>query len=563
MKNLIYNLDILNNSPQIYFEGKLRASNALGVLISIVIGVAMLILGIFFLKQSTDRKLFFMTSSDIYTGSAPYILKNFSFVFDIRDGKGKPFEDFQKYFTINVISAEKRQMFKYCSLKDRGLEYEPGEDERLTGDKLFCFQDDFVFNTTRYGGGSWISIVISSCYNETEDQIALGPSSDMKPESLRRNGCYSTEKIKDRLNFKETYFFLKMIDHSVNHSSVDNIFPSFKNQLFLRVSPDIQLRYLLKFQPIIYNLDMGYIFEEIKTYESFIFTNYDMQVSAVNPNSLTHKISQIDINLDPYMKIYNRSYVKLQQASANIGGIGKFLLIAGQIVMYIYANNYYFLSLANNILFYYKGTSEQESNQSLPLIQYLQEKNNQNLILNPLNSSSQVNKFNNVNNIVFPTTNEFSKINKYGVFFTKPSKKTNDNLNNTQTLIKKGFASLNNDDNKMQLSIIRLMFCPTKKFKETKKLILNNLMSIENVLKTMIELVHLKDFIVQDQNLYYFGYQKILIDENRYDKLPISLTNKNFDNESKDNESHNHNAYDEVSRNNFIANKILKKASKI
>lgn len=82
----------------------------------------------------------------------------------------------------------------------------------------------------------------------------------------------------------------------------------------------------MKFRPIYYNTDNGYFIENIKKSSFYIYIGYDMQISTVDLKEDLPKIGQVNFVLDDFSTTYNRSYIKLQEVMANIGGVMKFLL---------------------------------------------------------------------------------------------------------------------------------------------------------------------------------------------------------------------------------------------
>ena len=376
--------------------------------------------------------------------------------------------------------------------------------------------------THRYGGGDWITIAINPCVNETSRPDLK--MSDMKTPAQKDN-CYPIEKIEQKLNEMETFFFVKFFDHQINHTSSDNLFPVFDNFLYLKVSTDIFLRYLLKYQVIDYNLDTGFIFEDVTKKRSYLYSGYDSQVALVNKKPTGFpKYAQVDIVLDPNKKSFNRSYVKLQTVTANIGGVAKFFLMIGEIVAFIYLRNIYFLDLCNSFFNY--GEIDLKANQSNNIKSTGPNKSNSFLAykdskIKLKEKNEEVSLLNTTSNpmILFSIDHSIVGLSK------KPEVNNKENTlpkeNNYLELNNKSNAMINNKTGsyfrsqigeskeiKLKQSFFELLFCPTKLFLKSKDKAYN-LLSYEKLIHNVVELSELKDFMINEMNLKYSGNCKL------------------------------------------------------
>ena len=502
MKNFIYGYDIFSYQPNIFFDHKKKISSLFGFILSISIITAIFIIGILFFKQCSDRLIYRLTSSDIFIpASTYYSLKNISVNFEIKDGGGKTYPEFERYFTIQYVNGQQingqTTEMKKCKMSTLGFKEKKNETES------FCLplRDS---NTTRYGTGNVPSISILTCLNETDSMIASNPSSDLKTEEQRKTGCYPKEFIDRRLGQRGMYIYLTFWDRSINHSSTDNIFPYQVNSLTLRISTDLFSRYQLKFKPIFYNLDLGFIFENIIKDEAYSYTGYDMQIALISKDIVSPKIGQIDIVLDNFTTTYNRSFIKLQEVSANIGGIAKFFYLCGQLIIFLYNENNFYNLLALKLL----NNNNKENFQNLIEESELNFKNNL-----KIDADYRLTNEDLISNIFNCTIHQ-------GLTFVKKSINiSNLNLNNQNSgetkfkILKKKFNELNTElISKNSSNFILNYFYPSKVMKKKKKMI-NSILSYDNLVSSLIELLQFKDFLVSENQLIYFGNQKFDIEE--------------------------------------------------
>lgn len=513
MKDTILSLDFLSVKPQICFKNKLSFYSITGLVFSLLIGLTVFIFGIFFLRESTDRVTYFLTSSEKFIGNelADLSSSGFSIVFDIRNGLFEKFPEFERYFSLQVIGSPFFGGYvniTKCSIDDRGFQ-PPDSQFDLNGNENWCLPKDFKIEVARYGGGQMLKFIVNPCVNETSRPDLV--FSDMKTTAQKDN-CYPIEKIEEKIKEKDTYIFLKFIDHQINHTSTDNIFPFFENFMFFKISSDIFLRYQLKYQVIHYNLDMSFIFEQVTQINSYLYNGYDTQVDLVNKEKIGFpKYSQVDIILDPNKKTFNRSYVKLQTLAANIGDAAKFFLLFGEMISYIYLRKIYLINLCNSLI-NYSTKSEAQSKLNI-------EKTSNFLMYKSSRVNDKVKNlsiFNNTSNPVIcfsneSTTSHISKpINNNGELKQVQNYVVDQNKSNTKINQNNNLFEIENSVKNQELSqsFIRLVFWPTKEFNKSVE-IAYNMMSYEKLLQNIVELSELKVYIINSMNLKYSGNCKL------------------------------------------------------
>ena len=316
---------------------------------------------------------------------------------------------------------------------------------------------------------------------------------------------------------------MKFFDYQVNHTSTTNIFPKFENFIFLKLSTDIYIRYMLKFQIIDYELDMGFIFEEKTKFRGYSYVGYDNQINLVDKRPGGNgKLGMFDIILDPTKKVFSRSYVKLQTVAANIGGVAKFFLLLGEFVSTFYLQSLFNLELCNSFFNYTdkNGKSNDESKDKLNSdvlclyksnkIKMIDEKDASVLI--NLTSKSKIN-FSSIEKKNFLNVERKKDVVEMDVRptvennYVQTIEKSNLKIKlDKESLFDKSKSEITYDE--LNQSFFNILLCPTKKFKKSKEMAFN-LLSYEKLIHNVIELSELKDYIINDLSLKYSGNCKL------------------------------------------------------
>lgn len=511
MREAFLSTDFLSIIPQIYFKGKNRYSSMTGTIVSFAIAVAIITFGVYFLKEGTDRIIYSLNSSEVYVADEGGDLSEagFDVVFDIRRGDVTQFDDFDRYFSLQALIPGSYINLTRCTLEERGFNSTSSE---LKGNN-WCFPKDIKVETHRYGGGGRFQLLVNPCVNETSRPDLI--FSDQKPN---KDNCYPIQQIEENINSRETFIFLEFYDHQINHSSIDNVFPVFQNYISLKLSTEIFLRYLLEYQIIDYNIDFGFVFEDISSYRSYFYKSYSTQVDIVNKKNTGYpKYAHIDIVLDSYKKTYNRSYIKLQTVGANIGGAAKLFMLIGQTISFLYLNNLYFLELCNNLFTYSSGETESatqfNSTNKSPCFQYYKSRINertQSLLINP---STKGFAFSVLKSPILYEKKESIIINREVTEVLKTQLNTNNYFKDSVAPIIKVKSSASSDFAERRIlsqSLIQMLFFTSKEFKKAKELAYN-VLSYEKLIHCVIELCELKDYLISEMGLKYSGCNRLSI----------------------------------------------------
>lgn len=552
MKNLFLNLDALDYKPSLFFKEKDRVSSYPGAILTVICSIAITVLGVYFLKFCTDRIKYDLNSSDIYVGNNNFTFNDFNYAFSLRNGYDEEFKDFERIFSIKWyqetylrLVEQRTGRYEFSTIKDlrkcnaAEVDSTNSSDPNLSKNKgYYCMPEKLIYNFYRYGVlGDQIGLIFDKCQNSTNED-----------GSLKEPICYPEEIINAKIKEREMFLFVRLLNREIDHQGMtkETIFKPFTETLIFKFSLDIYLRYLLYLEPIEYNLDQGYIFEDISTFNSYRYHDYDMQVDVVNHDPLAGetKFGMMNILLGDEQRIYKRDYVKLQSVAANLGGIIKFFFFGCQILLYFYSKNLFFIEYGkeilntknsylslNDIIKNFKPVGEVISNNNINNNKILNTSNNiinnkrDNLIKDNLvkdnyqnNSKSNIINYERVkvneklpyNNYVesnFPK--EHSLIN-YSVLHSRKVILERSNLlfydKKPKFDLQREFKAEKdkNNNNSILTDFLNKIGYENKEFKIMKKRLIETI-SIERIINSIIELIHFRNYMEVENQLCYFG----------------------------------------------------------
>jgi flagellar biosynthesis regulator FlbT len=435
--DLFIYLDFFGTKPGFFINGCDTHRSIFGALISIV--VCSIIFGFFciFLNQIIKHnKPHIVHNEFIDDNPAPYVLNNNNFVFTlslqypnytnfvnekIYTIKAKKvtyvYNEAKEYKTVETdINVYKCSNFNFSLI--------PEYFKSLNIENLYCLDLNGVFLQGEYGKNNWqtINVYFYKCLNTTENN----------------NTCDLEEDIEKTL--MGGYIDLFITDFKVNTNDFSNPIKIYGKNLFGSISISHYSDYWLYLKRKEVISDLGLIFTDYKketclTFDKMTETQY---ITEENFNFLT-LIIRISTNREEVM----RTYLKLYEAAANVGGVVKIMFSIGEAINYLvkvtlYKN--YLLQFFNLDIFLGKKSKKKKVASSFirKVSENLEIENNekilQNLQNNQRNNSKIVNTNNKINNVILQTSTELLKNNNVSTIvknnyvsqksaFFKPKKK--------------------------------------------------------------------------------------------------------------------------------------------
>jgi len=188
----------------------------------------------------------------------------------------------------------------------------------------------------KYGGNdgySSLNIHIRRCLNSTAEN---------------KTNCFPEDEIDKKLS--QIYLNLITIENDINSNNYQNPILEYTKNDPLLISSTIFKTFFKEVNLVRFNSNNGFIFDTTEKFETYRTDKIKESVDLRGKNTLyPGTFSQVNIRSSGKIELFNRSYFKLQESFALIGGIIHVILLLGKMFVYIYSqnamSNYLFLNL--------------------------------------------------------------------------------------------------------------------------------------------------------------------------------------------------------------------------
>jgi hypothetical protein len=177
------------------------------------------------------------------------------------------------------------------------------------------------------GNIKYFRIEIIKCQNTTDKDLV----------------CKSPEEIEEKTS--NLFFQLKFIDNFFDVGNYSQPTSKYINNKSVAIKKNTLSNIYLNFLAVNIITRDGFIFDSIKTTESYAFDFHSEAFTATKSN----KIHETQFWILSNAKNYERSYLKLQNIAAEIGGLYKLFFLFGSILNYIFEKYTNFL-INDNLL---------------------------------------------------------------------------------------------------------------------------------------------------------------------------------------------------------------------
>ena len=317
-------LDIYSRRIGFFYNNRERISSYCGLLLTFIYVVASLVLFIYYMIITTQRKEIRVYDSSLISQEMPVIDLNknyFYFAFGLENPKTlNRFVDESIYIPEVVyidrakINGEFKTINRLTIPLEKCQEGTFGEDYQhlfVVGElsNSYCLKD-FDYNLTFQGGFkyekmSYVRIKIFPCINSTKNN----------------NKCKPQEEIDKYLT--SGYFSILLKDIGLNPSNYTYpVIPTLQN-LYTTVDKRIYKNYILTYGLTEVQTDTGLFDEQItygkyfqfrKELENFVFREEEEEYNSGN------EIILVQIRLDDNILIQKRTYTKISEIFSRIGG---------------------------------------------------------------------------------------------------------------------------------------------------------------------------------------------------------------------------------------------------
>ena len=201
-------------------------------------------------------------------------------------------------------------------------------------DRYYCFKQTVNKDKITLGGNfgssfyGVMSFRVSRCNNQTNN-----------------NNCYSNEIINDKI--KLAWFEVFFLDHFIDINNFEQPIQTYSNSFYTTIEPKFTKSYWASFNGINMFSDHGILFETNNTFSAVKFEKDKFDV-AENEGGLGDFI-EFGLISSANNEVYYRSYLKIQDICAVIGGLLNGLNIVFGFVFGFIGQKLYNIELINNI----------------------------------------------------------------------------------------------------------------------------------------------------------------------------------------------------------------------
>ena len=167
-----------------------------------------------------------------------------------------------------------------------------------------------------------------------------------KNSSYNNNSCYPQDIIEKYVTSLDGYL-IYFVDNTVNFHDYNNPFKKYLSDISSRLSDSSFTSNNINLYPMNVRTNKGLLFDNIKETISYKFAQNEKITYNTDDSGM---LGSIVFWMPNRVEIYSRSYLKLQDLAASIGGIAKFVLCIAKILNFLY-NDYTEIKDFNNEMF--------------------------------------------------------------------------------------------------------------------------------------------------------------------------------------------------------------------
>ena len=347
--SVLFTLDYFALRPHLYFNGKYYYSTILGSILSLLILIGILIFLVYYLLivfYRKETKLITTTFNDEDPQLIHLKKDNFALTISLQDVFYNNFINESIYTLtakkIKVIlndngttttSSSKINVIKCSEFKFQTI---PDYFEKLPLEKLYCLNESEIEIQGQFMQPIWqyITFEFSKCNNETSNVV-----------------CAPEKTIDEKLSGGFIGMFIT--DFSIVTNNFSHPFYIYGRNVYNGFSEFYYIDLWIYLKPIEIITDDGILLKNIKKQHFFAYDTMKHDVYFKEGNVF----ATVTIRDSPKREVYERSYTKIQDVGAIIGGIINVCLTLGEWCIYfikflLYKNYFLQFFSDNNNIFY-------------------------------------------------------------------------------------------------------------------------------------------------------------------------------------------------------------------
>lgn len=343
--NKLFYLDLLSEDTSFLVKGKKGYRTNLGVLLSILMILASIIFTILFGQEIYQRKRPNVSISEEFLANSRVKMTEYPFYFTLTGYNGKMIEDYKKYYDVLTFKMNFTEnlaidysgytpFFPVVKCEKKHFNSVKGKISDLDIENILHTHSFCVEYNEEEGAVQNPIISINSTFLELSFHI-----------------CNQTSRAcAEDLSFmiKEMYFSIYLLNSYIDSNDYDNpvkyYYKTFSNQ----ITDNVTKRNFISIHNNEFISDDGWILEN---YRRITYQSVGQITSEINNISPMSPLIVLRNCFDsPYLKTnVNRSYLKVQDLFAKIGGIVKSFMLIIQILFSHYFRYNFNMNLRNHL----------------------------------------------------------------------------------------------------------------------------------------------------------------------------------------------------------------------
>lgn len=339
-------LDLFGNQVHFTINNKKTFNTYFGSIMSILYIIFIFIFTFYFSLQLINRSkptILGTTYFDKYP--QPFLINdNFIFTFSLQFPNYTNYIDESIYnikaylTTIETINGQTNQTYSPINIyRCSNFTFNILEDYFMTLPihDLYCIDLNGIEFQGEYKRNKWVYVQIffNKCDNSTSDIV-----------------CKSKVEIDKYL--EGGYAGIFMTDNLFQPNNFKHPLQTYGKNIFSSLNGNYYFEYWVYLKTIVIKSDNGWIFDKIETKN---FLSFEQSLITSDSRNASSTFLNIILRESSTREIYERSYIKLQEICANVGGISKALLFIFQYLVNLFSNILYknyilqFFNLDDNI----------------------------------------------------------------------------------------------------------------------------------------------------------------------------------------------------------------------
>lgn len=347
MRWLITKADFLGIKPSIKINQESRSKNLFSGGLSIITCLLIVSLTLYFLIQLIQRTESTMVYNSLPTLQSNQNLSDLPYMVGLfAASTGKLIGD--EYYTlvshygkmkyINGTQSLERIVVKQetCDLNKHFGKYRSYFESLTSINLYYCpIPGKNDLNLLNPFGGNLDYFFIAHYYIKCTNNTALN-----------KTNCKPQQEIDSALSSVYTTF--KFLEYSLDHSNPDSAGSLYMRSDSNPVSSSLSTRMWFYITNVEYYSDVGFLFEDLKQ-ESFFYYSKPLLTYSLGACSLPGCFANIVLTMESKFEKYTKTYTKLQNFLANVGGILKGVLFCAEAISYFFNTRMYNHELITSI----------------------------------------------------------------------------------------------------------------------------------------------------------------------------------------------------------------------